>query len=75
MFAARKTVEAAAKLAALDRVQGVIEFDLSGRILDANANFLAAVGYTLPELVGQPHAMLVDPQYRDSAEYKAFWDR
>ena len=75
MFAARKTMEAAAKLAALDRVQGVIEFDLSGRILDANPNFLAAVGYTLPELVGQHHGLLVEPDYRESVEYGAFWDK
>ena len=74
MFAARRTQEATAKLAALDRVQGVIEFDLSGRILHANANFLAAVGYSLPELVGQHHGLLVEPDYRASAAYAAFWE-
>lgn len=31
---------AAAKLAALDRSQAVIEFNLDGTILSANANFL-----------------------------------
>jgi uncharacterized membrane protein len=42
MFAHR--TNDAAKLAALDRVQAIIEFDLNGRILTANSNFLAVVG-------------------------------
>jgi len=75
MFAALKVREAQAKLAALDRVQGMIEFDLDGRILSANGNFLDAVGYTLPEIVGQHHSLFVDPGYRDSPDYKAFWER
>ena len=50
MFKTPNVREAQAKLAALDRVQGVIEFDLTGRILTANQNFLDVVGYTLPEI-------------------------
>ena len=75
MFAALNAREARAKLAALDRVQGMIEFDLDGRILSANANFLDAVGYTLPEVVGQHHSLFVEPAYRDSPDYRAFWER
>ncbi|MCJ2094786.1 PAS domain-containing methyl-accepting chemotaxis protein [Methylobacterium sp. J-072] len=75
MFAALKVREAQAKLAALDRVQGMIEFDLDGRILSANGNFLDAVGYTLPEVVGQHHSLFVEPSYRDSPDYQAFWER
>ena len=30
---------------ALNRVQAVIEFDLEGHILTANANFLSVMGY------------------------------
>ncbi|AVO43925.1 methyl-accepting chemotaxis protein [Phreatobacter cathodiphilus] len=70
----RRRNKAAAKLAALDRVQAMIEFDLDGTILDANANFLAAVGYTLDEIQGRHHAMFVDAATRDSAEYRAFWN-
>jgi methyl-accepting chemotaxis protein len=75
MFSALNVREAQAKLAALDRVQGVIEFDLSGKILSANSNFLAVVGYTLPEIVGQHHSMFMDPAQRDSPEYRALWER
>lgn len=66
--------KAAAKLAALDRVQATIEFDLDGKILDANANFLAAIGYTLDEIRGRHHSMFVDADTRDGSEYRAFWD-
>jgi methyl-accepting chemotaxis protein len=75
MFSAVKIREAQSKLAALDRVQAVIEFDLAGKILSANANFLDVVGYTLPEIVGQHHSLFVDPAQRDSPEYRAFWER
>jgi methyl-accepting chemotaxis protein len=61
------------KLAALDRSQAVIEFDLDGKILTANKNFCDALGYSIEEIRGKPHAQLVDPAYRDSAAYQQFW--
>ncbi|WP_430910941.1 methyl-accepting chemotaxis protein [Methylobacterium sp. sgz302541] len=75
MFPIRKHSDAAAKLAALDRVQAVIEFDLSGNVLTANENFLSVVGYTLPEIAGRHHGLFVDPKERDSDAYRAFWQR
>jgi methyl-accepting chemotaxis protein len=60
---------------AIGKSQAVIAFDLKGRILDANANLLAAVGYTLEDIRGQHHSMLVEPSLRASPEYQAFWDR
>ncbi|MGH1589390.1 methyl-accepting chemotaxis protein [Methylobacterium phyllosphaerae] len=75
MFSALNVREAHAKLVALDRVQGVIEFDLTGKILSANRNFLDVVGYTLPEIVGQHHSLFMDPVQRESQEYRTFWER
>ncbi|WP_307286669.1 methyl-accepting chemotaxis protein [Labrys wisconsinensis] len=75
MVSTRKVWEAGAKLAALDRALAVIEFDLAGTVLTANENFLRAMGYALPEVVGKHHSLFVDPAYAHSAEYKAFWDR
>ncbi|MCJ2084870.1 PAS domain-containing methyl-accepting chemotaxis protein [Methylobacterium sp. E-005] len=75
MFGGTRThADQAAKLDALDRSQAVIEFRPDGTILTANANFLNAMGYTLPEVQGQHHGMFVERAYRDSAEYRAFWD-
>ena len=54
---------------------GRIEFDMEGRITDANALFLDTVGYTLDEVRGQHHRMLVPEPERSSPDYAAFWDR
>ncbi|MCR4521036.1 PAS domain-containing methyl-accepting chemotaxis protein [Bosea sp. 47.2.35] len=61
--------------AAIDKAQAVIEFDLTGKILTANENFLSVLGYSLPEIVGQHHRMFVDPAERETPAYRAFWER
>ena len=63
------------KMAALDRSQAVIEFDLSGRILHVNENFLRTLGYTRDEVIGQHHAIFCEPHYARSHEYRAFWQQ
>jgi methyl-accepting chemotaxis protein len=70
-----EAAEAKAKLTALDRVQAVIEFSLDGKIVAANDNFLKTLGYSLAEIQGQHHSMFVEPAYRDSAEYRIFWEK
>ncbi|MDP9140458.1 MAG: methyl-accepting chemotaxis protein [Pseudomonadota bacterium] len=63
------------QIAAINRSQAVIEFHVDGTIITANDNFLNTVGYSLDEIRGQHHSMFVDPVYRSSAEYRAFWDK
>ncbi|GAB2176403.1 methyl-accepting chemotaxis protein [Dongia sp. agr-C8] len=65
--------DAAAKLAALEKSQAVIEFKPDGTIIRANANFLDAMGYALDEIVGRHHSMFVDAAYQKSEAYRAFW--
>ena len=65
----------AGKIAAIHKSQAVIEFKTDGTILDANANFLKTMGYTLDEIRGKQHAMFVEPDYRNSREYADFWER
>jgi methyl-accepting chemotaxis protein len=67
--------EQAAKLAAIDKVQAVIEFAMDGTILAANENFLSAMGYRLDEIKDQHHRMFVDPEYGRSSAYRQFWER
>ena len=61
------------KVAAMDRSQAVIEFNLDGTIITANDNFLQVLGYTLPEIQGQHHRMFAETAYAASPEYAAFW--
>lgn len=58
---------------AISRSQAVIEFDLQGRVLGANPNFLRTMGYTLDEIVGQHHRMFCDADHVKSAAYRHFW--
>ena len=62
------------QIAAINRVQAVIEFALDGTILAANPNFLSALGYALDEVRGQKHAMFMPAEERDAPAYRAFWD-
>ncbi|MFD1941314.1 methyl-accepting chemotaxis protein [Paradevosia shaoguanensis] len=59
---------------AISRSQAIIEFALDGTVLTANDNFLAVMGYRLPEIQGQHHRLFVEPTYAQSAEYRLFWE-
>ena len=63
------------QLAAINKSQGVIEFGLDGVVLSANQNFLAILGYSLDEIKGRHHSIFVDAAYRQSPEYRVFWER
>ncbi len=65
----------AGKVAAIDRGQAVIEFDLTGKILEANRNFLATLGYRLEEIRGQHHRIFCEAEHVASGEYREFWAR
>lgn len=63
------------QLQAIGKLQGVIEFELDGTIIDANENFLRVMGYTLEEIKGRHHRMFADPAYAASPAYAAFWEQ
>jgi methyl-accepting chemotaxis protein len=69
-----RDAEVQSQLAAIGRAQAVIEFSLDGRILQANRNFLDAIGYRQDEILGRHHSMFVRPEERQSADYAAFWE-
>ena len=62
-------------LTAIDRSMAKVEFDLEGKVLDANDNFLAVMGYTRNEVLGRHHRSFCDPAHAASAEYERFWTR
>ncbi len=63
------------QLAAINKSQAVIEFDMNGMVLTANDNFLNLMGYRITEIKGAHHSMFVEESYRNSSEYKTFWER
>ncbi|MCA9625468.1 MAG: PAS domain-containing protein, partial [Myxococcales bacterium] len=68
-----RLVELEAIRAAVGEAQAVIEFMPDGTILDANENFLAAVGYELDEIVGEHHRLFMAPSDARTIQYKQFW--
>ena len=72
-----RTIEASreneALVGALMRSTAVIEFSLDGLVLTANQNFLDAMGYTLPQILGKHHRIFCAPSDAQSEEYDRFW--
>ncbi len=63
------------QISAISKAQAVIEFALDGKIINANPNFLKALGYTLDEVKGRHHFIFVDANYRQSPDYRLFWEK
>ena len=62
------------QLNAIGQSFAVIEFDLYGNILKANNFFCSAMGYKEDEIVGKHHGIFVGDEYRESDQYKYFWE-
>lgn len=61
------------QLQAIDKSQAIIEFNLDGTVITANANFCGAMGYNLSEIQGQHHRIFCEQEYANSPKYKSFW--
>lgn len=68
-----KNADFSGQIDAVKKAQAVIEFDLNGTILDANPNFLSAVGYEADEIVGKHHSIFVQADEVSGQEYQDFW--
>ncbi|CUU13985.1 methyl-accepting chemotaxis protein [Bradyrhizobium sp. JR7.2] len=68
-----KNADLAGQISAIDKAQAVIDFNMDGTIITANANFLGTLGYSLAEIKGKHHSMFVEPSERDGAAYREFW--
>ena len=62
-------------VAALDKAMAQIEFEVDGTIRAANSNFLQVFGYSLDEIKGRHHSMLVDPAEASTPAYKQKWEK
>jgi methyl-accepting chemotaxis protein len=71
----RKRIDAEyrGRIEAINKSMAVVEYEMDGKIVTANENFLKGCGYSLDEIKGRHHSMSVDEVYGQSAEYKEFW--
>ncbi|WCD78412.1 PAS domain S-box protein [Pseudomonas sp. TUM22785] len=68
-----RNAEYEGKVTAISKAMAMIEFDLQGRVLEANENFLDLFGYGREELIGQYHALFCDEALVHSERYRSFW--
>jgi two-component system, sensor histidine kinase and response regulator len=61
------------QIEAINRSQMMVEFRMDGTIIKANANYLRVFGWQDIELAGKHHSVFVTEEYKQSAEYKKFW--
>ncbi|WP_163499552.1 methyl-accepting chemotaxis protein [Helicobacter suis] len=59
---------------AINDSSAMIEFDLDHHVINANANFLKLMGYSLEEVKGKSHEIFCYPEYVKSPEYLKFWN-
>jgi methyl-accepting chemotaxis protein len=63
------------RLRAIDQSQAIIEFETDGTVVQANDNFLKAMGYDQAEVMGKHHRMFCDPAYAETSAYAQFWEQ
>ena len=62
------------QIEAIGKSQAVIEFNMDGSIIQANDNFLNTMGYRADEVNNQHHSMFAEIEYKNSHEYRQFWE-
>lgn len=60
---------------AINRSMAMIVFTPQGEIIEANENFLDVVGFSLADLKGLHHRVLVPKEVQETAEYQQFWQK
>lgn len=65
--------ESESTLRAINESLAVVEFDSEGHILKANHVFLDLMGYSMHEIEGEHHRILVSKDDRNSDSYKQLW--
>ena len=60
-------------IAALERSMAVVEFDLNGKVLRANDNFMRTLGYSSAQLAGKTHRDFCPSALTSSPAYAEFW--
>jgi methyl-accepting chemotaxis protein len=67
--------ELKAQTEAVSRSMATIEFDTTGKILNANENFYQTMGYSETEIIGQHHRLFCSSELANSEEYRQFWQQ
>ena len=61
------------QIAAIQRAQAVVEFNMDGTVRDINDNFARVTGFSREDAIGRHHSLFVENSFAASGEYRAFW--
>ena len=67
-------LDAKACMTAVHRSRCVVEYDMEGRVLFANTNFLELFGYSLEEIKGASCEIFLEPAERGSLSQHKLWE-
>ncbi len=62
------------QLKAINENYAIISFNTNREVLDANDNFLNALGYKLEEILGKKHSLFCEPSLVNNPYYNQAWD-
>ena len=65
--------ESESTMGAIDDAMSVVEFDMEGKVLKANHNFLDLMKYKASEIIGEHHRIFVTKDDRTSDAYRDLW--
>jgi len=71
----QRNLDFARQLEAINRANAIVEFDINGYIKTANNLYLKMVGYTLEELRGKHHRLLIPEEEKALKEEAVLWRR
>ena len=66
-------LNAKGQIAAINKAQAVVEYELDGTVRTANENFLKLFGYRLEEIVGQHDTVFMTSAERSGPAHAAMW--
>ena len=72
---AARIADLEAQVMLFTKAMAMVEYRPDGTVLTANDSFLRLMGFSASEIAGKSHDDLLSPAKRNSAEYRALWDK
>jgi PAS domain S-box-containing protein len=63
------------QLDSFKRSSAIVEFDMQGKIIEVNDNFVDLMEYSRDEIMGQDHSIIVPDEIKSSKSYQALWHK
>jgi len=69
----RNQSESEGTMQALNTSLSMAEYDIEGKLVKINTNYLSLLGYSQNEVMGEHHRIFVSKEEKNSEEYRQFW--